>query len=604
MTNAAIEEEQLGTEDERAGDSVPEVDPTDRARELVEELTRAYRTVKDRLSKLSHESSEVLLHVEQKIRQIFEERDAKLAELLAMEAGERADLEAFIDQVLAAGEGQALEEQASEALELFEQHVSIERIGRQVELGKMMEEFRSLADAEALETFSTQNLATIRSTIERKNWNVSFRLQAGDGVIVFTEPKLQATKKFNDVLFGPLKTDIVNAKRNTLLREKLTEAGGLSGSITLLEQSFKNSFFKVEGALDTPELAAFVNKVCAEVDSEMKTVIDEAIEEELRGLGPENSKDMEKRRALTAFRAQNETGYKIGFGISKVESSDAPERVGVTQAITEAWTGSLMNRAEMKDGAYGTEFSAAALTQLIEENKIARTTITEQLSKRAIPVIHNHEGKAFVVFTEANILHTDLLRELRKGTFTPAAEDTELVGLIEAYRQRLNVIDVVKPYTLDEIAGEANLQVTGEALKTRLTRERAASDRLGKLIALRAKLETGQLGATEQQDLEKLQEEIIQDKDTVVSVIESSKDGIYSSDAIFHYEAVHTPNCAYITLDALDVGVRGAQLTDELMQQVEQGALPVEQALLQAGDTITKELRQFRTKVLEIVAPY
>ena len=162
-------------------------------------------------------------------------------------------------------------------------------------------------------------------------------------------------------------------------------------------------------------------------------------------------------------------------------------------------------------------------------------------------------------------LNRDLLRDVRKDKFSFQADQTQVLKDLKEYIKSLNIFDVVKPFTADEI----------EKIKE-------GSKQIDFII--------DGINKGDQTDCTKAAE--ILDR--------NEKDERYTSESRFHAEAVKIKNCAYLSLDVLDVGVDQLLDFEQRTQMVANKEMTFEQASLEAGNLMTKRLRQMREQVYKI----
>ncbi len=427
---------------------------------------------------------------------------------------------------------------------------------------------RDLRYAELIDTLrtkggsmNTEQRQQITHSLERRKWGGVLRnLQKGDTVIstLSSTSDLLSIKNLNDNVFGSQTTDSIIAKRRQLtesiLNFVLNSAGVSVDDLehTSLEQNYKFGVFKIPEKYNL-DVVAILNKVCSEVDLEMKKFIISLADDE-------ESKHPEKATFLQNFKETvNTEGYKMTFGTAKVES-------GELEDVVLAVNGSLQTaRTAIHDNFkdYGDSFSAEKMTAKIDQINELRNKIYQNGNK-----IFSKDGNNHEIFSNNAgklELNRDLLRDVRKNKFYPQADQAQVLKDLKDYIKSLNIFDVVKPFTADEIE--------------KIKEESRQTDTI-----------TTGVAKGDQTDCTKAAE--ILDR--------NEKDERYTSESRFHAEAVKIKNCAYLSLDVLDVGVDQLLDFEQRTQMVANKEMTFEQASLAAGDLMTKRLRQMREQVYTI----
>jgi len=196
-----------------------------------------------------------------------------------------------------------------------------------------------------------------------------------------------------------------------------------------------------------------------------------------------------------------------------------------------------------------------------------------------MPAIVGADNLVYEIFEEDDgrkRIGRDLLRAVRKNKLSVAPERQDDLDKIKAYVSRLNLPDIYKPFTADEFSGEK--EVAGGKF--------TLDERAAEIDFLRTKAERGDLT----------------DKETRrASEILSSdqKDWRRTSAEVFHQRALRINDCAYVSVDILDVGVDLLREYEELIEKAAAAKDPQE-VFLRAGDETTERLRQARAAVGEV----
>lgn len=401
----------------------------------------------------------------------------------------------------------------------------------------------------------------IVDSLERRGWGSVLRsLHQGDTVvsILSSISDISSIKNLNDNIFGSQTTDSIIVKRRQLIESYLNLALNTAGvsvedlEHVSLEQNYKFGIYKIPKKYNL-DAVAIVSKVCAEVDMEMKDYI-------IRLADDEQSKHPEKTKILQKFRTDiNTEGYKMTFGTAVVESENIED-------VVLATNGSLQTAravASEKSAIYGDDFSAEKMTAKIEQTDQIRNKIYQEGNK-----IVGKDGVVHEIFSGdiGNlVINKDLLREIRKDKLAIQVGQEEILRDLKEYIKGLNIFDTVKPFTADEVGG--------------LKEKFAAID-----IITKGVLNGDQEAGVKASD--------ILDK--------NEKDQHFTSEARFHAESVKIKNCAYLSLDVLDIGVDQLLDFEQRTQLVVSKKMTFTQASLEAGDAMTKRLRDIRMRAFNI----
>ncbi|MFA6424394.1 MAG: hypothetical protein WCV83_03745 [Candidatus Magasanikbacteria bacterium] len=441
-------------------------------------------------------------------------------------------------------------------LERDEDLADVDRVMRDLRYANLLDSARDMGNL-----LSPIEQQQITNSLERRRWGGILRnLEREDTVIsiLSATSDLLSIKNLNDNVFGPQTTDIIIAKRRQLTETIFNRALSLAGVDTAdlehasLEQNYKFGVFKIPGKYKI-DAVAIANQACAEVDREMKKFI-------IRLADEEESKFPNKRASFQNFRlAVNSEGYKMTFGAAKVESDGLED-------IILAVNGSLQTaRATTFDNSkdYGEAFSPEKMIAKIDQINELRNKIFQSGNR-----ITGIDGVIYEIYGENSgifELNRDLLREVRKDKFRPQTGHEEIWNDLKAYVKGLNIFDVVKPFTADEVGKIKDETDSIDTITSGVRRKDAQNCR-----------------------------------QAVETLDRNEKDERFTSEARFHAEAVKIKNCAYLSLDVLDVGIDQLLDFEQRVQAVGNKDMSFAQASLEAGDLMTKKLRLMRGQAYEI----
>ncbi len=459
------------------------------------------------------------------------------------------------------------EQAASEAQEQREQvDPALERLNRDLELAETVTKLEQGGE------LTEQERRQLAGMLEHRGWHKLFnQVRPGQAVIATLAPSGDAfsIKNFNDNLFGMQRTDDIIIERRNILSNSLKEAG-----LEELSQSFKDGYFTLPAdQVDTEEkrravmerLAGVMTKANADITAFIASVA------EREAAMPGNA----RREALRAFQEELKTsgGYRGSFGMALAgEAAGEGDYTYIEKAVGDALKGAKLGR---EHPSYGQEFTAASPERILEFARELREALSEKKE------IVDANGRSFVIFEMladgTKQLNLDVIRDVRKGKFKPLnADQAETLRDIRDYMERINILDVLKPYTHEELSGSP-VYGTDETLSVQVTETNTLVD----------KLRAG--GALVPEDRERIAGRIKQE----------GKDRTCTSSIEFHSRALDIPNCTYLNMDVLDVGPKLLQEFDRLLQQVERGDMSFAEASLIAGDETTRNMREFRAKITE-----
>ncbi len=441
-------------------------------------------------------------------------------------------------------------------LEPEDNMISLDRGMRDLRHTDLIDKMRS--NCESLTPVEKEQIV---NSLERRKWGGVLRnLEKGDTVIsiLSSTSDLLTIKNLNDNVFGSQTTDSIIARRRQLTNSSLNLALNVAGVTVTdlehisLEQNYKFGIYKIPGKYNI-DAQAIANKICAEVDLEMKKYIIELADDE-------QTKNPTKTEFLQNFRgAVNQEGYKMTFGIATVDSDDLEDTIlAINGSLQTARAVAVDNPTD-----YGDQFSPEKMTTKIDQISELRDKIRQDGNK--ITGIDEINYEIFVDQEGKIELNRDLLRDVRKDKFVCQPGQAHVLKDIKNYIKSLNIFDIVKPFTADEVK---NLNVEMDEIN--LITPGILSDDQKKCINAADILDRNE------------------------------KDTLFTSEARFHAEAVKIKNCAYLNLDVLDVGVEQLLDFEQRAQMVAAKKITFAQASLQAGDLMTHKLRTMRERVFNI----
>jgi hypothetical protein len=437
-------------------------------------------------------------------------------------------------------------------------------------------------------------------------------------------------KRFNDDFFGPQLTDEIILERRRIVSKHLCAQGA---GLIELEQGYKDGYFKLpQDRVNDPEkmraaeaavsqaveringeLRAFIAGTAEKAKAEiLKAAIPQAAERlgELErriametdpvrrgGLEAERKDALERRKEavdrylkLRLFEPILEReGYELNFGMKPVgepakDESGKPVETDYSHVELAAAQAFQAAKRARESGEHGRAFRERDQAEIVRELKELRGRIDRTGSEDIIDA----QGNALPVFVleddgVTRTLNTDVVRDLRKGKFRVRADQEELLSLVQEYMRKVNVLDIVKPYTHGEIRGEDIYGTSGGfTLKNRLENTESMAGRI----------------RSGDEMTEGMRKE-------AASMLErEGKDPLCTSAMEFHRLALEMNECAYLTIDVLDVGPGLIREYDRLLQRVERGEMSFEEASVIAGDQTTRMMRDFRGRVTRAYREY
>jgi hypothetical protein len=477
------------------------------------------------------------------------EREAGMPELPAIrgEIRDTADLAA-----------RSIREVAGEARD-----PALDRLNRELRAGE------AIAKLERGEDLGEGERNMLRGLLESRGWYKLFtRLKPGDALATFLVPSGEtfSIKNLNDNIFGPEKTDAIIEYRRAALRNRLEELG-----LEELSQSFRDGFFHIPKEQQSAALLERLQAAAELTSEDVTRFITDVLDAEGRAA------NADRQNMLAKFRAElthPEKGYRMTLGAGMVGAQQQEgDYTHVELAISASLKAALQAR-ELGDGAFESEDAEAAV------NRVRALRAQILLSSRENR-IQNEEGEIFPLFHSTDDgyqqLNLDVIRDLRKGTFVPAPGQERVHALLKEYLKEVNLFDLLKPYTHEEVAGE-DVHGTTQSLQEML----ANTARYAHALA-----EDQRLSAAERAEI-------------VAELKQEGRDRACTSAVEFHDKALKIADCAYVSLDVLDVGPKLLQEFERLFQEVERGRKTFEEASLSAGDETTRQMREFRATVMRV----
>ncbi len=403
---------------------------------------------------------------------------------------------------------------------------------------------------------------SLAAYLERQNWgNVFNELRDGDNVVFFSSPALEILKikYLNDVVFGPQITDAIIAIKRKLLNKKMMDAHNQPDkNIQILFQDFKQDAFRIHQGM-TLDLSK-INQICEEINQEMTIII----ENKLSAISELTTEQEDFKQKLA------NGGYRLTFGVTAVQSKSDSNLTNKYLAIQRAYSMSTVARSMTDKTQYGGEYSEAKILQELDNIQMLRGTILNK-------TITDKNGDQYQIFDNKGFLNRDLLRLVRKDKFICDPEQQVLYGNLRKYIKSLNLIDLLKSFTKEELENGALMnKINKNSYKARQLKEK------------------GELSDETK-------------KDITLAVEADARDPLYSSADVFHAEATSMPNVSYIAIDVLDVGLDQIRECEGLLINLfditdkNEKINKFEEAATKAGDKTTEYLREVRRIIAEVV---
>ncbi|MBL7058048.1 hypothetical protein ISS03_01805 [Patescibacteria group bacterium] len=498
-------------------------------------------------------------------------------------------------------EQQPTKPEAKEREYTEEEKKKIERLERDENVLNIMNKLDSSIELELQERIDA---AAMINNIN--NANIYNNLNTGDKVATFMVPSggILSIKNMNDNIFGMQKTNAVIGKRRALMATLLEKA-----NIQLLEQDFKTATCKVDtGSVDkkgiktkksAEEERVVMETICQKVNVEMSEYLLGMINQELELEDPKS----EKIKMLEAFKeAITREGFRVTYGITEIGTANDPtdeedmSHIELSLAITTQTA--LMARREKEQ--YGKVFNEEDIKSELKEigelrNEIIsklggnrfnigddKSSVQEKLQKKleGAQLLYDQNGVGHKIFTvtEDGLLemNTDVMRAVRKDKFKLRDKDKESFGPvlndIAQYIRRVNVFDIMKPFTHNEISGDKKIRDSEMSFRGRMQEQKTIADK----ILNKEELTQGEA------------------KRAVELLGRAPKNEFCTSEAIFNAESLKINKCTDISLDRLDLGVDLLKEFEKLQQEVVNETKGLEDASTIAGDKVTASMRDMR----------
>lgn len=468
-----------------------------------------------------------------------------------------------------------------------------EQRGSEIQFAEQLRELDAHLDLSACigklesgDELTEKDRETLSRALEGRGWQkLLTELKTGDtlvSLLVPNDPHV-SVKYFNDVVFGPKKTDLIIAYRKEAIA-RVMESKGLE----ILGQGYKDAYVKLpQGSpLDIHAMNILVGEVNRLVNERIKKMLDEAQKEETRRKG-----DEVKLQAIKNLReklATSDTSYRMTFGIRSVEArGHEGDYTHIERAIVQSMKGAIVAREERSNTICGldTQKEPTRITEYLKNIRALRETFIGRDTDgtvQDVQEIRNNHGHSFPIMELSSDgtlqMNLELIRDIRKGKFIceENALAHALLSDIKKYIKCINILDVIKPFVHEELKG-GSVYGTEETLHAQVASQTAALKRLR---------DTASLSKKEREEIAKI-------------LRSEAKDQTCTSAAEFHEKSLAIQNCTYVSMDVLDVGPLLLQEFDKLLQHVEAGKMTFEQASLIAGDATTEQMRTFRSSIAD-----
>ncbi|MCX6782247.1 MAG: hypothetical protein NTW66_03980 [Candidatus Magasanikbacteria bacterium] len=415
--------------------------------------------------------------------------------------------------------------------------------------------------------FNEKEREQLGGMVKDRSWFGLFNeLQAGDSLAYFSTPGGAFSVKNLNTLFGEQLTDAIIDGRKKILNELMAESG-----FEQLTQDYRSAAFKLppkESADFTKEL----NDISSVLNERMVEVISKAIDRRIVEGISENKFDR-----MRALLHSTDVGFRMNFGISEVgKPEDDSDKSNVVLALAECAQMAQLSR-HLSDEMYGESYDRDSVIQEISGSRETEgvNELGNRLAEKNVVDETGIEYKIFTVENGRRVMNRDLLRLARKGDFKPKAGHEDVFAQVSQYVRRINILDVVKPFTAIE-ASSGTIAKRVEKMAKFVEKNSA-----GKYV-LRADLS--------ELDKKRLAYELKKDQ----------KDSTYDAPEFFHKEAMQLKDCEYVNVDVLDLGVDLLLEYEQLIQDIGEDPSKLEEASLKAGDKITENMRSVRAKALAV----
>ncbi|TSC85103.1 MAG: hypothetical protein G01um101413_487 [Parcubacteria group bacterium Gr01-1014_13] len=435
-------------------------------------------------------------------------------------------------------------------------------------VGRAERDVELAQEVEKMETGQEFNRQQLAGVLERQNWGKIFTgLKKGDKVLSFLVPGADflSIKNLNDVILGPQVTNKIIAEKRRVIEREIKK---IDTNASILQSDYKIEVVKIskDSSIDTGKL----EEVSLAIDKEMTVFIEKIVDD----LMVEEVTDKDKIKILEEFKndlqgksekTNGKGGFKMNYGLSEVGGDKMEDKL---ESLNHSQQTSRMARQNPDN--YGAEYNEESIEAELGNIKELREKIISEHGNK----ITDNEGNEFEIFIkkgEKFFLNPDVLRDVRKGEFK--TEDKNNLADIAFYVKKLNILDTVKPFTLKEIS--------------------QVEDNINIARSLSEKIKKGEV-------LENREVELAADM-----LRSEEKDRAYTSKSEFNKRAVAMSECAYVSLDVLDLGVDQLLEYENILQDVDKvsGKKKMDkfnELALSAGDLTTEKLRDFRKKVAQV----
>ena len=495
---------------------------------------------------------------------------SNLARDKKVEAAERAEsfapeenLSEVARDITAAGEVLETERTGEFEKKVESELVSNAAIERAMNMARHAEVIENFAETGEIDKKNSERLGNM---IAERGWQSVFtELKAGDKVVNFTTPGGAMSIKNLNSTFGEQSTDNIIGARKRILAEVMSKYG-----LEQLMQSYNAGLFRVDSKIAGSKLSDVINAATVEVNERMK----EAIREEIPGDKSERAIFDE----ISEILDKPEGGYKMSFGVNEVPEASAKNDYGnVIEAIAGSAQAAQRHRhgGDSRDG-YGEVYDEKNILAEVDKTNALREALVGQK-------ITDKNGIAYEVFSQgddgAYALSKDLLRLVRKGEFKADNASKDVFKQVEMYVRSINLFDLVKPFTADE-ASDGTIAGRVAARDKFISRD---DDNVHHLAENLSQAERGEL---------------------LNDLKHDAKDARFLSPEFFHKEALGMKDCAYVSIDVLDLGVDALLQFEKDTQTVGGDPSKLRETSMKAGDAITERMRDIRTAALKVYEKY
>jgi len=450
----------------------------------------------------------------------------------------------------------------------------------------------------------------IAARLENASWGKLFNgLKDGGNLAIFGRTEGPKLKALNSLL-GERNTDIVMGYKNMLIREllsvsledgdtrlqqlvdlEMTDADFHSKMSEVfpeekqnghetLSQDVKFTYTRIDIS-DEPEerqkALTHLEKVAKAASELVRKRIVSMLEQRREGQEKDNPRLAGEINKALVF-LEEEGSYALSYGLASVEKGDGEDFtntvdavVGATQALKMAGTGD----ASVHGAEYSREVVGGRFTEAV---KIAEKYKGDTVSFRDIDGLDPRKGDIAIFVEDEDspdelFLNPELYDLFRRGDVVSLTGKGELVDDIQEYVEAMNLVDIVKPMTMDEVRGKekmANGYYLGDHLE--VLGDHAASVREGE---------------ADTEEIQLVGKELALD----------SRDFITDSREKFHAGAMSFDHAGYVSLDVIALSKMQFRVYEKYNREVVAGNKTLEEASREAADELTRALRKFKDAV-------